>query len=59
MEQAAHDTPSEVEAEPGVVRARGPDNVNVNFTPEAAVETAHRLIDAACEAKGKQHVGRK
>jgi hypothetical protein len=58
MNDAPHDTPSEVEAEPGVVKARGPDKVDVKFTPEAAFETAQRLTEAACEAKGKQSVGR-
>jgi hypothetical protein len=49
-----HDDPSRVSATDGVVRAVGPDSVKVDLTPEAALETASRLIDAAARAEGQK-----
>ena len=43
--------PSEVNAEEGDVLVEGPDGVAVSLTPEAAEETARRLVDAAAEAR--------
>lgn len=54
-----HDTPSDVEAEAGVVMMNGPDGVAVSLTPEAAIETGSRLIDAGAEAHGKDLLQRK
>ena len=42
-----YDDPSNVAAEQGEVSVDGPDGVAVSLTPEAAVETGGRLIDAA------------
>jgi len=50
--------PAEVEAEMGLVRARLGGRDTVLLTPEAAIETAHLLIEAAALAKGQQVVGR-
>ena len=46
-----HDAPSEVETEGVTVHVQGPSDVDINFTPEAALETAGRLTVAA---KGAQ-----
>ena len=51
---AAHDTPSEVNAEEGEVLVDGPDGVAVSFTPEAAAETSDRLLTGAAKARGQQ-----
>ncbi|MET0372374.1 MAG: hypothetical protein ABW039_13490, partial [Sphingobium sp.] len=45
-----HDKPSQVQAEGHVVHIFGPDSVDVNLTPEAALETAKRIGNAAAEA---------
>ncbi len=52
MNSVPTNTASEVEATRGGVTATGPEQVDVTFTPEAALETAHRLTEAAIEAKG-------
>jgi hypothetical protein len=43
--------PSVVVAEQGEVIVEGPDGVAVTLTPEAAEETARRMIHAAFEAR--------
>jgi hypothetical protein len=48
--------PSEVTAENGLVFVDGPDGVAFVTTPEAAEETSQRLLDAAAQAIGQQHV---
>ncbi len=45
---------SHVSAKAGKVREEKPDGVGVNFTPEAALETAERLTEAAVAAKGEE-----
>ena len=47
-----YDEPSTVTADEGVVDVDGPDGVEVQLTPEAAVETSDRLLDKAAEAAG-------
>ena len=49
-----YDDPSNVAAEQGEVSVDGPDGVAVSLTPEAAVETGGRLIDAGAEAAGQR-----
>ena len=62
-EQAAPDTgsspmskvyrePSQVTASAGEVAVKGPDGVDLTLSPEAAVETSDRLIEAAAQARG-------
>lgn len=46
--------PSEVSAQEGEVIVDGPDGVDVKFTPEAAIETADRLLEAGAEAQGQR-----
>lgn len=50
--------PSEVTAERGEVQVDGPDGVAVSMTPNAAKETAHRLVRGAAEAAGQNVEGR-
>ena len=50
------DDPSEVAAEQGEVIVEGPDGVAVSLTPDAAEETARRLIVAAKEARQQQNI---
>jgi hypothetical protein len=45
--------PSEVAAEQGKVVVDGPDGVAVTITPDAAVETSHRLLESGLEAQGQ------
>jgi hypothetical protein len=49
-----YDEPSEVDAEQGDVTVDGPDGVAVSLTPDAAVETGHRLIEAGIEGTGQR-----
>lgn len=48
--------PSEVVAEDGRVLVGGPDGVDVALSPDAALETGKRLIDAAAEVAGQERV---
>jgi len=50
--------PSQVEAKNGAVAVRGPDEVDVDMTPEAAEETAERLTDEAVKARGQRRLMR-
>jgi hypothetical protein len=50
-----YDDASSVQAKGGEVSVDGPDGVAVSLTPEAAVETGGRLIDAAAEAAGQRY----
>ncbi len=47
----SHSEPSDVNAEQGKVLVEGPDGVAVTLTPDAAEETARRLVTAASEAR--------
>jgi len=49
--QKGYANPSDVSAEQGEVILEGPDGVAVTLTPEAAEETARRMLDAAAEAR--------
>ena len=46
---------SNVTAKHGDVVVKGPDSVDVKMTPEAAEETADKLIKGAMEAQGQRH----
>jgi hypothetical protein len=45
-----HDNPSEADAEGATVHMHGPSDVDLVFTPRAAIETAKRISNAAVEA---------
>ena len=48
--------PSAVDAKEGAVHVEGPDNVDVELTPEAAEETADRLTEQAVKARGQRRL---
>lgn len=48
-----YDTPSQVVAKDGKVVVDGPDGVAVTLTPDAAIETSHRLLDGGVTAQGQ------
>jgi hypothetical protein len=48
---AAHQQASEVVAEQGNIIIEGPDGVAVTMSPDAAEETAHRLLRAVSKAR--------
>ena len=50
-----YDEASRVDAEEGVVRQKGPDNVDVRLTPDAAEETSERLLEGAMKARGQRY----
>ncbi len=49
-----YDEASSVAAEEGEVMVNGPDGVAVSLTPDAAVETSHRLLEAGVTAQGQK-----
>ena len=46
--------PSKVTAEEGDVLVKGPDDVDVGLTPEAAEETSNRLLEGSMKARGQR-----
>ncbi len=50
---AAHREASDVVAEEGNIIIEGPDGVAVTMSPDAAEETARRLLRAVSEARGE------
>ena len=48
-----HVQPSEVIAEEGKVIVEGPNGVAITFVPDAAEETARRLLQAAADARAQ------
>jgi hypothetical protein len=50
-----YDQPSEIDAEDGVVVVKGPDDVDVRMTPDAAEETSERLNTGAMKARGQRY----
>jgi len=56
--ETIYSEPSTVSAKDGVVAIDGPDAVDVSITPEAAEETADRLIAEAVRARGQRRLSR-
>jgi hypothetical protein len=52
MEGEIYEEPGDVSAKDGGVRLSGPDAVDITMRPEAAEETAERMIDQAVIARG-------
>jgi hypothetical protein len=48
--------PSDVTAKDGSVKLEGPDGVDVALTPEAAEETADRMVDQSVMARGQRYL---
>ena len=53
-EVKTYEEPSKVTAKDGTVKLDGPDGVDVTITPEAAEETAERMVDQAVMARGQR-----
>jgi hypothetical protein len=49
----AHDQPSQVVAEQGTVIIEGPAGAAITMTPDAAEETARRLLAAVADARAQ------
>ena len=49
IHNVVHDVPSQADPAGVCVRIHGPSNVDINLTPQAALETAKRIGDAAVE----------
>ena len=49
-----YDDASDVAADGGVVSVKGPDDVNVKLTPDAAAETSDRLLKGSMRAHGQR-----
>ena len=54
-EKPIYEQPSTARAEEGDVLVKGPDDVDVGLTPEAAEETSNRLLEGAMKARGQRH----
>ena len=50
-----YDEASDVDADEGSVRQKGPDAVDVRMTPSAAEETSERLLEGAMKARGQRY----
>ena len=48
--------PSSVTAEDGDVLVKGPDDVDVGLSPDAAEETSNRLLEGSMKARGQRHM---
>ena len=55
MGQKAYEEATVTDAVDGEVVLRGPDGIAVSMTPEAAEETARRLLKASEEARRQRH----
>ena len=55
QDRTVYDDASEVDAEDGVVVQKGPDDVDVSLTPEAAEETSERLNTGAMKSRGQRY----
>ena len=51
-----YDDASKVAAKDGVVKVEGPDAVDVNLSPEAALETGDRLAEDGVRAAGQRRM---
>ena len=53
-----YNEPSSIKADDGEVTVKGPDEVDVKLTPEAAEETSDRLLEGALIARGKRRMAK-
>lgn len=54
-DKTIYDESSDVEADKGVVTVKGPDDVDVKLTDEAAAETSDRLLVGSMKARGQKY----
>ena len=50
-----YDEPSDVDADEGNVKVKGPGRTRIWFTPDAAEETSERLNTGAMKARGQRY----
>ena len=55
QEKKIYHQPSTVTAEEGDVLVKGPDDVDLALSPEAAEETSNRLLEGSMKARGQRH----
>ena len=53
-----YDEPSDVDADEGNVKVKGPGRTRIWFTPDAAEETSERLNTGAMKARGQRYVSK-
>ena len=58
MAREVFNEPSDCFVEEGLIVQDGPDGVSATFTPEAALETSDRMLEAAMLALGQEAIGR-
>jgi hypothetical protein len=56
LDDVIYHEPSDVSAQDGCVELEGPDGVDVALTPEAAEETADRMVDQSVMARGQRYL---
>ena len=54
--QKIYEQASSVTAHDGDVLVKGPDDVDVGLTPDAAEETSNRLLEGSMKARGQRHL---
>ena len=56
QDRKIYQQPSRVSAKEGDVLVKGPDDVDVALSPEAAEETSNRLLEGSMKARGQRHL---
>ncbi len=56
MAREASTEPSDCFVEEGLIVQHGPDGLSATFTPEAALETSDRMLQAALLALGQEAI---
>jgi hypothetical protein len=54
-----YDEASNITADGGSVAVKGPDDVDVKLTPEAAEETSNRMLEGSMKARGQAYFSRR
>jgi hypothetical protein len=55
-DKTVYEEPSDVSADGGIIRVKGPDAVDVRMTPDAAEETSGRLMQNVLKARGQRYL---
>ena len=56
QDQRIYEQPSSASAKDGDVLVKGPDDVDVALSPEAAEETSNRLLEGSMKARGQRRL---